>query len=127
MDKFFVRLLILCVLITGALFAGRTWLLENGNHFNVLLIGNFLLAVITAISYRMLRIGQEADKPAVFVRMKLGSTLFKLMVILAGTLTYILIYRPFVSKITIFILMGFYVVYTLVETGSAMRFNKPRS
>ncbi len=127
MNTFSLRLLLVCLVITGILFLEKSWLLANGHHFSVLLLGNILLALISALSFFMTRKGKESDNPNLFVRMVMGAMLLKMMLVLAGVLIYILAYRPFVSKPTIFILLGMYIVYAVVETASAFRLNKSRS
>ncbi|PUZ24552.1 hypothetical protein GA0116948_105187 [Chitinophaga costaii] len=127
MNKFLLRLVLVCLLITGVLFFGKSWLLANGLHFSILLLGNILLALISALSFYMTRKGKESNNSNLFVRMVMGAMLLKMMCMLLGVLLYVLAYRPFISKPTIFILLGMYIVYTVVETASSFRLNKTRS
>ncbi|MBO9155058.1 hypothetical protein ACFOTA_22785 [Chitinophaga sp. GCM10012297] len=116
-DKFILWLAGVFVLITAALFLLQQWLLQSlGAHFEVLVAGNIVMALITLISYSMNRKGMAAANPNVFVRSVYASTLSKLMLCAVGIIAYVLLNRQRVSKSTIFLLLFFYLVYTVFET-----------
>lgn len=121
-DKFILWLAVVFVVITAALFTLKSWLLQSlGVHFEVLVTGNTAMALITLISYSLNRKGLKADNPNVFVRSVYGSTLAKLMLCAVGIIVYVLLNRSAVSKATIFLLMFFYLVYTVFETTYLVR------
>lgn len=121
-DKFILWLAVVFVVITAALFTLKSWLLQSlGVHFEVLVTGNTAMALITLISYSLNRKGLKADNPNVFVRSVYGSTLAKLMLCAVGIIVYVLLNRGAVSKATIFLLMFFYLVYTVFETTYLVR------
>ncbi|MBV8255484.1 MAG: hypothetical protein JO154_23000 [Chitinophaga sp.] len=91
-------------------------------HFYVLLIGNLVLALVSLFSYMMSRKGLQTANNNAFVRAVYGSTLSKLMICVLGIGAYVFTYRPHVSKATIFILLGLYLVYTIFETLSLFKF-----
>lgn len=117
-DRFYYRLTGLFILLNIALIFFKARLLEAGTHHNVLLIGNLALALVTALSYRNNSKGIQSANNNAFVRQVYGSTLLKMMLCLAGILVYVLMNRSHISIATILILMGLYIVYTVMETVS---------
>ncbi|NIG53457.1 hypothetical protein [Chitinophaga sp. Cy-1792] len=115
-DRFFLKLIAVFVILTGIIVAFQSRLASINAHFNVLLIGNLGMALITLFSYRMSRKGLQSANNNAFVRAVYGSTLSKLMLCLLGIAAYVLTYRPNISKATIFILLGFYLIYSVFET-----------
>lgn len=116
-DRFIPWLAAIFTLITAGLFLLQTWLIQTLKvDFPVLVAGNIALAMITLISYSINRKGMTAENPNVFVRSVYASTLAKLMLCVVGLAVYVLIDRSRVSKSSIFILMFFYLVYTVFET-----------
>ncbi len=116
-DKFILWLAGVFILITAALFLLQQWLLQSlAVHFEVLVAGNIVMALITLISYSLNRKGMTAANPNVFVRSVYASTLSKLMLCVIGIGVYVFLSRPQVSKATIFLLLFFYLVYTVFET-----------
>ncbi|HVI45648.1 MAG TPA: hypothetical protein VM802_12295 [Chitinophaga sp.] len=99
-------------------------LLDLGTHVYVLMAGNLALAVITLVSYLMSRKGLASANHNAFIRAVYGSTLSKLMLCVLGIITYVLIYKPNVSKLTIFMLLFLYLVYTIFETVSLFRLTR---
>jgi hypothetical protein len=126
-DRFYIRLIGLFIIINGTLIALKGGLLDKGAHFNVLLIGNLALALITGLSYRMSRTGLNSSNNNAFVRMVYASTLSKLMLCLVGIAVYVIINRANTSRITVFILMFLYMAYTVVETLSLQKVSKKKS
>ncbi|GEP93969.1 hypothetical protein [Chitinophaga cymbidii] len=116
-DKFILWLAAVFILVTAALFSLQGWLVQTlGVHFEVLVTGNIAMALITLISYSLNRKGMKAENPNVFVRSVYASTLAKLMLCAIGIIIYVLMNRSTVSKATVFLLMFFYLVYTVFET-----------
>lgn len=124
-DKFILRLAVVFILITAALFFLKTWLLQTlGVHYEVLIAGNVAMALITLISYSLNRKGMSSDNPNVIVRSVYASTLAKLMLCVVGIAVYVIVNRTRVSKATIFLFMFFYLVYTVFETTHLLRTSK---
>ncbi|SFD06275.1 hypothetical protein SAMN05518672_101285 [Chitinophaga sp. CF118] len=126
-DRFYLRLIVLFIIVNCTLIFLKAWLLETGAHHNVLLIGNLALALITGLSYNMNRKGLQSSNNNAFVRMVYASTLSKLMLCLVGIAVYVIINRANTSRTTVFILMFLYVAYTVVETLSLQRVTKKKS
>ncbi|RAI99434.1 hypothetical protein LX64_04568 [Chitinophaga skermanii] len=117
-DKFVIRLVAYFALITAALFVLKPQLLSQNAHFYVLVGGNVFMAAITALSYHLNKKGLKAKNNNTFVQMVYLSTFSKLFLCLIAIVAYVLLTRDNISKISIFILLGFYLVYTVVETIS---------
>ncbi len=116
-DRFLFWLAAIFALITAGLFVFQHWLQQTlGVHFEVLVGGNLVLALITLVSYTLNRKGIAAANPNVFVRSVYASTLTKLMLCVVGIAVYVVMNRSRLSKSTIFILMFLYFVYTVMET-----------
>jgi len=121
-DRFFIRLFAVFGILNGILMACKPRLMDISAHFYVLLIGNLVLALVSLFSYMMSRKGLQTANNNAFVRAVYGSTLSKLMICVLGIGAYVFTYRPHVSKATIFILLGLYLVYTIFETLSLFKF-----
>lgn len=124
-DKFILWLAVVFVLITAALFLLQTWLLQTlGVHYEVLVAGNVVMALITLISYSLNRKGMTSDNPNVIVRSVYASTLAKLMLCVVAIAVYVVVNRTRISKATIFLFMFLYLVYTVFETSHLLRTSK---
>lgn len=111
MNKGFLgSIVILCGLLS-AVFLN----LGGGYDTNALLIGNIIMALLCLASYFIV-IKQIDARPQAFVRSVSGSSYLKIFVCLVGILSYALIKKPNAHKPTIFMLMGIYAVYTIIET-----------
>ena len=77
--------------------------------------GNVIMALVSIASYFLVT-QQLNSRPQAFVRGVYTSTYLKLFVCVASVLIYVLIKRPNVHKASIFVLLGIYAVYTIVET-----------
>ena len=126
-DKFILWLAVVFIGITAALFLLKTWLLQTlGVHYEVLVAGNIVMALITLISYSLNRKGMTSENANVIVRSVYASTLAKLMLCVVAIAVYVIVNRTRVSKATIFLFMFFYLVYTVFETSHLIRTSKKK-
>lgn len=123
-DRFLIRLFSIFGVLNGLMIFFKPRLLESGIHFYVLLAGNLAMALITLASYLMSRKGLASANHNAFIRAVYGSTLSKLMLCVLGIAIYVLVYRPDVSKVTIFLLLSLYLLYTVFETWSLFRLTR---
>jgi hypothetical protein len=123
-DRFFIRLFALFGILNGLLFIFKQQLLDQGMHANVLLTGNVIMAFISLVSYIMGRQGLASSNHNAFVRAIYGSMLIKFFLCIVGIVTYVLIYKPDVSKLTVFSLLFIYLIYTVFETLSLFRLTR---
>lgn len=114
MKKIFIpAVLALFAVSSAALY----WLWYSNNAFQLpaLMVGNIIMAILCIVSYFIV-VKQIASRPQAFVRGVSGASLLKLLVCMAGVLTYVLVYRPNVHKPSIFVLLGIYAAYSTIET-----------
>nr|WP_295867721.1 hypothetical protein [uncultured Chitinophaga sp.] len=123
-DRFLIRLFSIFGVLNGLIIFFKPRLLDNGIHFYVLLAGNLAMALISLASYLMSRKGLASANHNAFIRAVYGSTLSKLMLCVIGIAIYVLVYRPNVSKVTIFLLLFLYLLYTVFETWSLFRLTR---
>lgn len=126
-DRFYFRVIGVFIILNGALFLSKAWLLDKGAHHNVLLFGNLALATISGITYNMSRKGIESDNNSIFMLRVYGSMISRMMLCLAGITIYAVANRANTSRITIFILMFFYVVYAVCENISLQKITRKKT
>jgi hypothetical protein len=113
--------------LNGALLLLKAWLLDNGAHHNVLLFGNLALATISGITYNMSRKGVQSENNSMFMLRVYGSMISRMMLCLAGITIYAVANRAHTSRITIFILMFFYIVYAVCENISLQKITRKKN
>lgn len=123
-DRFYFRVISVFILLNGALFLFKDWMLNNGVHHNVLLFGNLALALLSAFTYNMSRKGVESESNSVFMLRVYGAMISRMMLCLAGITVYAVANRANTSKYTIFMLMFFYAVYAVSENVSLQKITR---
>jgi hypothetical protein len=126
-DRFYFRVIGLFIILNGALLLLKAWLLDNGAHHNVLLFGNLALATISGITYNMSRKGVQSENNSIFMLRVYGSMISRMMLCLAGITIYAVANRAHTSRITIFILMFFYIVYAVCENISLQKITRKKN
>lgn len=126
-DRFYFRVIGLFIILNGALLLLKAWLLDNGAHHNVLLFGNLALATISGITYNMSRKGVQSENNSIFMLRVYGSMISRMMLCLAGITIYAVANRAHTSRITIFILMFFYIVYSVCENISLQKITRKKN
>ena len=119
------RYFILIVIIIFAVLSAGFYALKNANpayDLPVLITGNVVMAVLSLLTYYIVT-GQLSKNPAAFVRGVSASTFIKMMVCLGGILTYVIVKQgKGIHKPSLFMLLGIYAVYTIMETWLLSRF-----
>ncbi len=95
-----------------------------GYDINVLLLGNLLICIITAISFSMLYRGMRASDSFGFLRSVYGSFIIKL--ILVAGIVFVYAFRSAINKMSLFTCMFLYLVYTFLEMQALMRVFRKR-
>jgi len=115
MKKYFPLIIIgLFALICGGLYV---FVQQHPVYdLNALLVANAILAVLTIAGYLMIRKQLKRDAAHAFVRGVYSATLLKLMVCMGGIFAYALANKAHLHKPTVFLMLGIYFVYTIVET-----------
>ena len=125
--KAFIPVIVLFTILTAFFIIGRSLLLSWGADQNVLLIGNFILFLVTVLSFTTAAKGIDAKNPHDFVRSVYGSIMIKLFLFIIAAFIYIAIYKKDLNKPALFTLMGLYLVYTFVEVRSLTGLLKKKS
>lgn len=126
-DRFYFRVIGVFIILNGALLLSKAWLLDKGAHHNVLLFGNLALATISGITYNMSRKGVQSENNSIFMLRVYGSMISRMMLCLAGITIYAVANRANTSRITIFILMFFYIVYAICENVSLQKITRKKN
>jgi ABC-type multidrug transport system permease subunit len=126
-DRFYFRVIGVFIILNGALLLSKAWLLDKGAHHNVLLFGNLALATISGITYNMSRKGVQSENNSIFMLRVYGSMISRMMLCLAGITIYAVANRANTSRITIFILMFFYMVYAICENISLQKITRKKN
>lgn len=119
--KGFLPIVVFFVLLNGFFISGKNMLARWDADQDVLIIGNALLFVVTAISFFLARRGMQQTNPYAFVRYVYGSIMIKLFICMIAAFVYISIYKKNLNKPALFTCMGLYLVYTFMEVGVLMK------
>lgn len=125
MNRNFLLLLLLLFLVLS----GASYLFHLSNpafRLPVLLIGNAAIGLVTLVSYLVAATKIQA-RPQAFVGGVTGASLLKMLVIIGLVLVYVAVLRDYYHKGTLFVLMGFYIVYTGAESISLSRLAKRKT
>lgn len=91
--------------------------------FPVLMTGNAILFLLSVISFALVH-RTFTQRPQAFVQGVFSGTLVKLFVCVGGVLVYALLNRAHLYKPQIFVLMGMYALYSIVENTLLSRMAK---
>lgn len=95
--------------------------------FKLLLAGNLILALIAVANFFIITRAAKNDNPNVLVRAKTAGAMLKFFVAIGALLLYIFINNRVINKPTIFIFLGMYLIYTIIETVKLARLVKDKS
>jgi|SRR5690606_20709584 hypothetical protein len=124
MDRFYILLIAFFCGING-LGIAYSHILQQWGIVNVAgMLGNVLLAAVTALSYYFSFRGMKMKSGHAFVRGVYVSTFVKLMVCAAAAIVYVVCFPGYVTKGTLILFFFLYVVYTVLETVSLMKVAK---
>jgi hypothetical protein len=84
---------------------------------SVLILGNLIRFVVTAISFFISQRGLKSANPHAFVRSVYSSVMLKFFVFAIAAFVYIQMTKAAVNKSALFICMGLYLVYTFLEVS----------
>ncbi|WP_407528323.1 hypothetical protein PDL71_09020 [Lacibacter sp. MH-610] len=113
--KRFLPLLGLFIAVTSFANLFRGFLSGKGIDADVLVIGNALIFLISLLSLYFHIKGFLDKNVQVFLRSVYGSLMIKMFGLAAIAAVYILVMKKEVNKPALFICMGLYVLYTIIE------------
>ena len=111
--QFIIAIVTIFVLLTIIFYAMCKY--KPDFHFLVLETGNTIMALLSLITYMIVR-KQKDSNPQAFVGGVYSASFLKLMVCMVSILVYVLLNRATIHKPTVYVLFGIYVIYTIMET-----------
>ena len=114
-----LRPMILVFIVLNALFvAGKNLLAKWGIDQSVMILGNLVLFLVSFMSFYLSRRSLKSDNPNVFVRAMYANFMIKLFVCVAVAFIYFATAKKNINKPGLFVCMGLYIVYTVIEVSS---------
>lgn len=104
-----------------------TWLDEKKIDHTVLIYGNLLLFIITLIACYIYARALASDNAHAFVRSVMMVSFLKLMTIAISVFIYLIAAGESRSIYAVVVSMLFYIIYTVLEVGGAMKINRERN
>lgn len=124
--KSWFPLLFLFIILNAAFKFGRSWLAKKGVDYDVLVIGNLILFVATALSFIIYLRSLRSTTTGSSIRGMYGSFIIKFFTCLIAAFVYIMVAKKDVNKPGLFICMGLYIIYTIVEVSSLQKLLKQK-
>ncbi len=121
MDRFYIILIVIFCGINGLGIAYSQTLEGLGIEHVAGMLGNVVLAVVTALSYHFSMKGIKGNSQHTFVRQVYLSTFVKLFICAIGILVYAFLFRSSLSIGTLILFFLLYILYTILETWSLMK------
>jgi hypothetical protein len=119
-------ILFLFLLITAAILILKTKLLAWGFDSNLLLIANTGLFLLTLLVFVLQFRSANSGNPNRFVQAVMGGTLIKMIVFATAILIYTRSVKD-ISRISVYVALGFYLLYLVVEVVMMNRMNKRKN
>ena len=110
---------VLALLLAAVLMAAGAWGLcaaYPGFSLKSLLIGEGILLVIFLLSVVVVT-RKMAARPGQFVTGVTGATFLKMLLVIGLVLMYVTVLRSYFHKPTVFVWMGMYLVFSIVEAA----------
>ncbi len=120
----FIPLLGLFIAVSCIFSLLKSWLTGNGVDHALILSGNFLVFLVTAVALLFHIQGFHHKNPNVFLRSVYASLLVKMFVFAGAVLLYALLSDGAYNKAGLFICMALYFVYTFLEVKIVFRLLK---
>lgn len=114
-----LRVIVLVFVILNAMFVLGSKRLEQWNaDQSVLILGNLILFAVSIASFWLTRRSFANPNPNAFVRAIYGSFMIKFFICAGVAFGYIMATGKDVNKPALFICMGLYVIYTILEVAA---------
>jgi len=113
MQRYIISMIVVFIVLSAVFFALKIYM--PAYNFVVLEIGNVIMALLSLITYFIVK-KQMDGRPEAFVRGVYSASFLKLMVCMVSILVYVMLNRDHIHKPSVFVLFGIYVIYTFMET-----------
>jgi hypothetical protein len=117
-------LLFIFIILNCFFFLAKNWLLEKGIDYTVLIGGNLVLFVATALSFIIYERSLKSVNPQASVRGMYGSFMIKFFICLVSAFVYIMMAKKNLNKPALIVCMGLYIIYTVIEVSSLQKLMK---
>ena len=121
MQKKYVPVMLLFVLINMLVFIFKSFLRLNGFEIKFLLIANAVLCILSLSGFFIQMKGLRSGNINAFIRGLYSSLLLKMVIIMIAVIAYIFITGGKVNKPSLFTSMGIYFLYTSIEVTQLMK------
>jgi len=111
--KFVITVIAVCLILSGLIY--YLYSQNPAYDFASLLIGNIILALVSLLSFNIIKRGIRSGNSNAFVRSKMTGTMLKFFICIAILLIYIFVNDRQVHKPSLFLFLGMYVVYSAIE------------
>lgn len=111
-------LILVFILLNGFFIVGKNLLAKWGIDQSVVILGNLVLFLVMLVSFLLSQKSLKAANPNVFVRSVYASVMIKLFVCVIVAFIYFTAAKKNVNKPGLFVCMGLYAVYTVIEVSS---------
>ena len=120
-QKQFIPLIIMFVVFTTLIFLFSSTLQNNGFSTNFLFVSNGLLFFLSIFSLLIQRGSVNSPNAQKFVRGVYASMMAKMFICLIAVLVYMFINKEKINKPALFMSMGLYIFYTVIEVSGLMK------
>jgi hypothetical protein len=124
MKKHLVPLAAVFILVSVVVFSASGWLQQKGVDTVVVLVGNSILFVVSALAYLLYASAMKSSKNFGFVKQVYAGFTLKFFALIAGAMLYFYFAKE-VNKPAVFICLGLYLVYNFLGTAQVVRKNPP--
>jgi len=122
--KLYLPVVLFFIIINGAVVMLKKPLLSIGADQSVAIGGNLVLFIATMLSLFLYQRAMAHASTHGFLRNAYSGLIAKLVICLLAVAIYALLQRENVNKVGIFLCVFFYLVYSVIEMRSLMRWNK---
>jgi hypothetical protein len=119
-------IIILFIVLNAFFLTGKNWLAKQGIDNEVLIMGNLVIGVATALAFWVTFRSLASANPNASVRGMYGSFMIKFFICIIAAFAYILIAKKNVNKPALFVCMGLYIVYTFIEVSTLTKVLKEK-
>ena len=122
--KLYLPVVLFFIIINGAVVTLKKPLLSIGAVQSVAIVGNLILFIATMLSLFLYQRAMTHTSTQGFLRNAYSGLIVKLVICLLAVAVYALLQKENVNKVGIFLCVFFYLVYSVIEMRSLMRWNK---
>ena len=112
------------ILVNAGAVLFRDKLESYGFDLILVIIGNLFLFFVSGFSFMLMVKGLAAKNNATFLRMFYSSFIFKFILVAIAAFIYIMYANKEVNKPGIFLCLGLYLIYTVIEVSVLLRVSK---